>query len=144
MSTHDFNRWTAQQPPDDFADRVVKSMIAEAPQSIPRRSRRGWLGGMGLAAVLLGASAWGMLQAERTAIPEAVVKLSDSARESAAEAADGRPAPPPPAPPVVEETLEEDAPVPRVTPPKPKQKPTSNREPMCHCETDLAVCGCLE
>ncbi|HZO17203.1 MAG TPA: hypothetical protein VFB62_28190 [Polyangiaceae bacterium] len=144
MSTHDFNRWRAQQPPDDFADRVVKAMISEAPQPLRRRSRRGWLGGIGLAAVLLGASAWGMLEAERTALPEAIVRLSDSARESAPEVADGRTAPPPPAPPVVEETPEVDAPVHRVAPPKPKAKPTSNREPMCHCETDLAVCGCLE
>jgi hypothetical protein len=150
MSTHNLSRWTAQEPPDDFADRTVRAMLAAREEPV-RPRRRGWLGGLGLAAVLLGATAWGMLEAQSRAVPDVVMlKLARAVRQETPPAAGrGKARPQEEETPEASKKPEREA---KVRPPvrtqrrvaPPTRRAPGGREPMCHCEADMAVCGCLE
>jgi hypothetical protein len=146
MSHFDFSRWTAQSPPDDFADRALCAMLAPAAARRPRRGR--FMGGMLLAAILLGASAWGML-ATRRAPPPSIEPVSAGLPEIEPPRSEA-PAPRRSSPGTLDESIPMPDEPPRAAPSgrrAPERQPPSrrqSREPMCHCEADLAVCGCLE
>jgi hypothetical protein len=155
MSNHDFRDWTPQEPPADFAERAVVAMLAAgAVQAAPEPAaknvlplRRSW-GLIGLAAIFMGASAWGMLGTRQAPVVEAPSMSEDVAEAVAApppvladHGARWRRAETPASEPVSSAQAVRPAPKTASTALSPTHPPG---QPPCHCETDLAICTCVE
>jgi hypothetical protein len=147
----DFNRWPAQEPPDDFADRAVAAMLSA--DRAPRRLGPRWFIPLAAAAILVGSASWAMIGLDRAPAEE----LAPSAD-----------VPPPaktfvpdPAPPVradvsaVPEPADEPPPSARPAPvakaPEPESEPESAPDagsfvvvPRCICEHGTVICHCVD
>ncbi len=154
MSTHDFSRWTAQKPPDDFAARTVDAMVADAGRHKRRGLGKHWFGGLLLAAALVGTSAWGMLGQHRDETPQpAVVQrtglrapptLMHPSARAQAPAAEPAPEPTPPAPPAWRPAVRP-APPPATASAEPVVTPPPFvHVPRCACQPGVMMCGCVE
>jgi len=158
MTFRPWTQWPADEPPPDFTDRMVGRLL-EASEPLPRpaRSRRRWVMGLALAAVLAATSAWAVMQYARqhAAVPE------PPAVEQPAAAPQPSPSPSPvvgalaPAP----SASEPEEPAPVASPARVKAKPPASASapvppasasarhvivPRCECGPASVICTCVE
>jgi hypothetical protein len=150
MSTQDHERFMPQEPPADFADRVVRAMLEERRPQRRNGRRVAWLA---LAAVFVGASAWAGFDATRRT--ERLVELPETREAQPTGRAEASTRIRHVSPERIEEPEPEAAPAPRprtvVAPPpataEPPPEPTPPRRvyfPRCDCATGGELCGCIE
>jgi hypothetical protein len=151
MSAPDFNDWAAQRPPADFADDAVRAMLST--DVAATRKRRPWLGAIGLAALLIGTTAWATLgghtrpaKAEEPVMVETATAMAvelEPSPERSPQPSVVAPAEPPERDP----RSAQRAPAPKVEMSAPTielEAPTVTRHPRCQCDQDVIVCACLE
>ena len=142
--------WTAQEPPRDFAERTVEAMLANGQEQRPRTLGRHWLGGVLLAAALVGTTAWATLgrQSSNEAPPAPVQRshlrapaspTAPPPRQEPAPKNEPEPPPPPSIPPALSAPPRASASAePLATP------PPFVRVPRCECQPGAMMCACLE
>ena len=146
----DWNRWPAQEPPDDFADRAVAAMLRT--DRAPRRMGGRWFIPLAAAAILVGSASWARITSQQ--VPEgAPVPSAEPAPEIFA--------PELPLPPTVRgaaPTAPEPEPEVKLPPPRPRPSapaveapPESEPDagtmvvvPRCICEHGTLICSCVE
>lgn len=147
----DLNRWPAQEPPEDFADRTVAAMLSA--ERAPRRLGPRWFIPLAAAAVLVGSASWAMisLQQPSTAAPAPSAESTTPVKTFV----------PDPSPPVrtdvsalPEPAREEPAamvPAPVAKAEQPEPEPESAPDagtlvvvPRCVCEHGTVICHCVE
>ncbi|MCC6524537.1 MAG: hypothetical protein IT373_17915 [Polyangiaceae bacterium] len=156
MTAH-ANRYGAEEPPPEFADRVVAAILAER-RAAPRAATLGVkrLSFLALAAVLVGASAWAAYRAadgpvvapalppaETTSAPSpAVATPSEDARPPVVAppaAAPPEPEPPPRRPPRQSVPAASSA-----TAQPSASAPRQVHMPSCVCTAGIELCACVE
>ena len=148
---HWLDEWTAQEPPRDFAERTVEVMLADAKQPRRRTLGKHWVGGLILAAALVGTTAWATLArhqqqqtppvaVQRTNLRAPAAPLAPKPKQVPAEPAEPEPpTPPPSSPPAVS------APPPASASAEPVATPPPFvRVPRCECQPGAMMCACLE
>lgn len=151
----DWNRWPAQEPPSDFADRAVAAMLrAERPA---RRAGGRWLVPLAVAAILVGSASWAMIGVQRSAasrpVPSAKAMVSDLIPElPPPRPPHAAPAEDPPAEPAATPSAPASpAPLAQPAPPEPAREPDPPSTvgsavvvPRCICEHGTLICSCVE
>lgn len=145
----DWNRWPAQEPPADFADRTVAAMLRVNRPA--RRMGSRWFIPLAAAALLVGSASWAMIAMQPAPVVEPT-PVVDPVPEVA-------PAPPPPPAPVAvpappePEVEPPPAPAPRPRPLAVAPAPPVEAEPdagaivvvpRCICEHGTLICSCVE
>jgi len=147
----DWNRWPAQEPPDDFADRTVAAMLRT--DRAPRRMGGRWFIPLAAAAIFVGSASWAMIArqqaAEAVPVPTVVPTAHQVVPDLPPPPPDrvAIPAPPEPEPVVKQPTPPRPRPAATAPPPPPESEPDAGAVvvvPRCICEHGTLICSCVE
>ena len=158
MSHQPRMQWPADEPPPDFADRMVsRLLVVDLPVRRPDRSRMRWVVVLAAAAVLAASSAWAMIEHARRATLAPVVPPAEPPAAEAPVQATPQPQEAPALAATDPAPSSEKAPGPALIPPRSHPAPSASAPapqasssakhivvPRCECGRGSTMCSCLE